>query len=146
MMSLKDIINKKIGVTHAAVLVFVWVAVEVMDQFDLYKAIPLENIGFFIVVILMVLKSKSQDHGTQQLLTTDDDEVGVTVEFDSFMRTMRDTVDKYEKFFKSLSETVRTMPEEDKEQLTKEMREADTPEDAEKILRDALEKGLDGPW
>lgn len=138
MMSLKDIINKKIGVTHATVIVFVWVAYGFMGQFDLYKAIPLENIGFFIVVIIAVLKSKSQDHSTQQLLTTDDDEIGVTVELDSLMRAMKDTVSKYEKFFKRLNEKIKSMPEEDKERLTQEMREADSSEEAENILKDAI--------
>lgn len=139
-MSLKDIINKKIGVTHATVLVFIWVSLSIMEQFVLYEPIPLENIGFFIVVIFAVLKSKSQDHNTQQLLTTGDDEIGVTVEFDSFMRTMKDTVSKYEKFFKGLHESVKSMPEDEKEQLVEAMREADSPEDAERLLKDAIEK------
>lgn len=100
MMSLKDIINKKIGVTHATVIVFIWVAYGFMGQFDLYIAIPLENIAFFIVVIFAVLKSKSQDHRSQQLLTVEGDNIEVTTEFDSLMRSMRASLDKYEKFFK----------------------------------------------
>lgn len=145
MMSLKDIINKKIGVTHATVLVFIWVSLSIMEQFVLYEPIPLENIAFFTVVIFTVLKSKDQDQHTQQLLTTDNDGVGITTEFDSFMRTMKDTVSKYEKFFMSLSETVKSIPEEEKEQLTKDMREADSPEEAEAILKDAIPIDV-GDW
>jgi hypothetical protein len=115
-----------------------------MEQFVLYEPIPLENIAFFIVVIITVLKSKDQDHSIQQLLTAEGDKIEVTTEFDSFMRTMKDTVSKYEKFFKSLHESVKSMPEEEKERLTEEMREADTPEEVEATLISAVE-GTE-PW
>lgn len=154
-MSLKEIINKKIGVTHATVLVFVWVAVEIMEQFVLYEPIPLENIAFFIVVLFAVLQSKSQDHSSQQLLTVEGDKIGVTTEFDSLMRSMREALDKYERFFnltEVIKNRVKTMSDEEKDALTDRMREADSEEGrdaAVDILTDALapeESEAGGPW
>ncbi len=123
-MSLKDIINKKIGVTHATVLVFIWVAMEAMEQFDLYRAIPIENIVFFVVVIITVLKSKNQDHSNQQLLTVEGDKIEVTTEFDSLMRSMRGSLDKYERFFKRTKAIVDEMPDYEKEDLVEGLKEA----------------------
>lgn len=144
MMSLKDIINKKIGVTHATVLVFIWVSLSIMEQFVLYEPIPLENIGFFIVVLFAVLKSKDQDRSSQQLLTVEGDKIEVTTEFDSLMRSMREALNKYERFF-NLTEVIKTrvkaMSDEEKDVLTDRMREADSEEGRDAavvILTDAL--------
>lgn len=104
MMSLKELLNYKISVTHATVVVFVWVMTAIMAQFDLYQPIPWENIALVLVVIMVVLLSKQLDQQQQKLIALHKDSVKVNPELDAVMLKVGALLEQYEKFYKSLRE------------------------------------------
>lgn len=128
MMSIKDMINKNIKVTHAIVVVFIWVAMEIMEQFDLYVPIPIENVFFFIVVIIALLLSKAQDHTNQNLLVNQEEP---TSEFDTVMRALKGLYNEYEKFFRTINKS------------TSEYTAEDLAKDAAESMTEAHEKDVE---
>lgn len=91
--NIKNWLESKTTVTGAATGVFLLFGYVIVQQFDFYLPIPIENIFFIIVLGLIMLGSKSQDEALQKAQITKDGYVEPTSAFEGLLKDVREGID-----------------------------------------------------